>query len=155
MDCYERMKESGIELPAAPSPCGLYRSVVKTDAHLYYTSGVGCKKDGEFLYKGQIGKDITIEQGQEAARQSVLNLLSVIQRELGDLRKVKRIVKILGFVSSADGFGSQPKVMDAASELLIKVFGEENGRAARSAIGTNALPGNQAVEIEMVFEVEE
>lgn len=154
MDCYERMKELGIEIPPAPAPGGCYTPLQKVGTSLYYTAGVGCKKNGEFLYKGQVSKEVTLEQAQEAARQSILNLLSIIERELGDLRKVKKIVKILGFVSSPDGFGGQPKVMDAASELLIAVFGKEIGCAARSAIGTNALPGNQVVEIEMIFEVE-
>lgn len=154
MDCYENMKEKGIILPPSPGAGGLYVPINIVGEHLYFTSGMGCKKDGKFLHVGQVGRELTIEQGQEAARQCILNLLSCMERELGDLRRVRKMIKVLGFVSSADGFGQQPKVMDAASSLLVDVFGQEVGCAARSAIGTNNLPGNQAVEIELVFEAE-
>jgi len=154
MNVYDRMAELGITLPPSPGVSGAYVLVNKITDNVYYTSGCGCKKDGVFMYTGQCPRDFTVEQGQEAARQSILNLLSNIQHELGDLNRVKRIIKLLGFVSSTDDFGQQPKVMDGASKLLIDIFGAERGTAARSAIGTNNLPGNQAVEIEMIFEVE-
>ena len=154
MDCYERMRERGITLPPCPAPGGVYVPMVKMSDHVYITSGTGCKKGGKFLFTGQAGKDFTVEDGQEAAKQCVLNLLANIERELGDLRRVTKIIKLLGFVSSADDFGQQPKVMDGASRLLIDIFGPETGTAARSAIGTNNLPGNQAVEIEMIFSAE-
>ena len=154
MNVYDRLKELGITLPPSPGASGAYVLVNKITDKLYYTSGCGCKKDGEFMYKGQCPRDFSIEQGQEAARQSILNLLANIEKEVGDLNRVKRIIKLLGFVSSTEDFGQQPKVMDGASKLLIEIFGEEAGKAARSAIGTNNLPGNQAVEIEMIFEVE-
>lgn len=153
MNCYEQMESLGIAIPPSPGPGGNYVLMQKLSDKVYITSGTGCKKDGAFLYKGQAGKDFTLEQGQEAAQQCILNLLSNIQNEIGDLNNIKQIIKILGFVSSADDFGQQPKVMDAASQLLIDIFGKDVGAAARSAIGTNNLPGNQAVEIEMIFEV--
>ena len=154
MDCYEKMRELGIELPPPPGKGGIYSSVRKFGDRFYYTSGVGCKKDGKPLFTGQAGKDFTVKQGQEAARVCVLNLLSNIEAELHDLNRIKRFIKILGFVSSADDFGQQPKVIDGASRMLIDIFGEEAGCAARSAIGVNNLPGNQAVEIELLFETE-
>ncbi len=153
MDCYAKMKELGISIPSSPGAGGIYVPMVKIGEKVYVTSGVGCKKDGKYLYMGQAGKDFTIEQAQEAARQCILNLLSIIQNQIGDLNNITQIIKLLGFVSSTDNFGEQPKVMDAASQLLIEVFGTKVGTSARSAIGTNNLPGNQAVEIEMMFEV--
>ncbi|WP_207662161.1 RidA family protein [Clostridium sp. AM58-1XD] len=148
------MKEMGLELPAPPKPGGVYSAIRQVGNSLYFTAGVGCKKNGDLLYTGHVGEEISIEEGRQAARQSIFNLLSIIEREIGDLRRITKIVKILGFVSCQNGFEDQPKVIDAASELLIQIFGEEIGYAARSAIGTNSLPGNQAVEIEMVFETE-
>ena len=153
MDCYDMMKEKAIVLPTPPPRGGIYSPMVRVGEKLYYTAGMGCKRDGRFMCIGQVGTDVTIEQAQEAARQCILNLLSNIQNEIGDLNNIKQIVKILGFVSSADGFGEQPVVMNAASSLLIDIFGVEAGCAARTAIGTNALPGNQSVEIEIVFEI--
>ena len=154
MDCYERMREKGIELPPRPPRVGLYSPVRRFGGNLFYTSGTGCRKDGKCLYTGLGGRDFTVEQGKEAARQCMLNILSNVEAELGSLSRITRIVKVLGFVSSTDDFGCQPPVMDGASALLIDIFGEEIGCAARSAIGTNNLPGNQAVEIEMLFEAE-
>jgi enamine deaminase RidA (YjgF/YER057c/UK114 family) len=122
---------------------------------MYFSSGVGCKKDGKILYMGHVGSDVSVEQGQEAAGQCILNLVSNMEEELGDLNRVKKILKMTGFVNSADEFGDQPIVMDYASSLLIKIFGEATGSCSRSAIGVNTLPGNQAIEIEIVFEVKE
>ena len=154
MNCYKTMEEKNIVIPKAPAAGGIYVTMNKLSEKVYCTSGVGCKRDGEFLYTGQLGDNVTLEQGKEAARQCILNLLSNIQNEIKDLNKIKKIIKILGFVASTDTFGQQPKVMDAASQLLIDIFGEDIGIAARAAIGTNNLPGNQVVEIEMIFEIE-
>jgi enamine deaminase RidA (YjgF/YER057c/UK114 family) len=100
-----------------------------------------------------LGKDVSIETGYEAARQCMLNLLSVVKHEIGDLNKVKRIVKILGFVNSTPDFIDQPKVMNGASDLLVEIFGDR-GKHGRSAVGMAQLPHNNAVEVEMVLEVE-
>lgn len=153
MDFYENLRKLNLEIPPPPEKGGIYSKMIKVGPSLYFTSGVGCKRDGDFLYIGQTGGDVTIEQAQEAACQSILNHLSNMEQELGDLNKIKQIVKITGFVSSIDGFKNQPLVMDAASSLLVDIFGPISGSCARTAVGVNALPGNQVVEIEMIFEV--
>ncbi|AIM17045.1 MULTISPECIES: RidA family protein [Neobacillus] len=144
----ERLVELGLTLPPLRPAAGNYVSCVRT-GNLLFTSGQGTDE-----YRGQLGKDVSIETGYLAARQCMLNLLSVVKHELGDLSKVKRIVKVLGFVNSTPDFTDQPKVMNGASDLLIQVFGEK-GRHGRSAVGLAQLPLNNAVEVEMVLEVEE
>lgn len=148
----ERLKELGIELPEAPKPAAVYIPTQQT-GNLVYTSGQDCKADGELLYKGKLGKELTIEQGQKAARQTAINCLSVLKARIGDLDKISKIVKVLSFVNSAPGFVEQPYVVNGASELLEEVFGEK-GKHARSAISSNELPFNTTVETEMIVEVE-
>ncbi len=153
MDVYENIKKAGIELPAPPSPAGIYNPVREFSDKLLYTSGIGPIKDGKAAVTGKLGGELDISQGQDAARVTILNLLSAVQVVIGDLNKIKRIVKVLGFVASTDDFFDQPKVMNAASQILIDIFGEEKGKAARSAIGVNVLPMNIPVEIEAVIEL--
>lgn len=148
-----RLRELGIELPEAPKPVASYVPAVTVD-NLVYTSGTGCRVAGKgLLYQGKVGKDVTVEQAREAARQSALNLLAQLKAHLGSLDRVKRIVKLLAFVNGTDDFGEQPLVVNGASDLLLEVFGDK-GRHARSAIGTNSLPMNMPVEIEMIVEIE-
>lgn len=144
----KRLEELGFELKPLRKASGNYVSCVRT-GNLIFTSGQGTDE-----YRGKLGKDCTIEEGYAAARQCMLNLLSVIKHEVGDLSKVKRIVKILGFVNSAEDFVDQPKVMNGASDLLVQVFGEK-GKHGRSAVGMAQLPHNNMVEVEMVVEIEE
>ncbi|WP_066365306.1 RidA family protein [Neobacillus fumarioli] len=144
----ERLAELGLTLPPLRPAAGNYVSCVRT-GNLIFTSGQGTDE-----YRGTLGKDVSVETGYLAARQCMLNLLSVIKHEIGDLSKVKRIVKILGFVNSAPDFTEQPKVMNGASDLLVQVFGEI-GRHGRSAVGMAQLPNNNAVEVEMIVEIEE
>ncbi len=146
----EKLKELGIKLQEVQKPKFSYIPAVQT-GNLVYVSGQDCRIDGKLLYEGYLGKDLTIEEGQKAARQCAINCLSVLKWKLGDLNKIKRIVKLLGFVQSAAGFQSQPYVMNGASDLFSEVFGE-NGNHARSAIGTNELPFNTPVEIEIIVE---
>ncbi|GGE60803.1 RidA family protein [Priestia taiwanensis] len=141
-----KLKELGIELPAIRPSVGNYVSCVRT-GNLLFTAGQGVDQ-----YHGKLGKELHVQDGYMAARLCMLNLLSVIRHELGDLNKVKRIVKILGFVNSAEDFTSQPKVLDGASDLLVEVFGEK-GKHGRSAVGMAQLPNNTAVEIEMIVEI--
>lgn len=148
-----KLVDLGINLPNPPKPSGIYVPAT-TVGNLVYTSGTGCKVNGDVVFQGQIGIELSIEQGQMAARQAALNLLAILSGHLGTLDKVKRIVKVLGFVNCPVGFTEQPKVMNGASELFEEVFGEQ-GKHTRSAIGTNALPHNMPVELEMIVEIYE
>lgn len=153
MPINKRLHELGIELPEAPKPAGKYVPL-KRVGNLVFTSGQDCRKNGVPLYKGKIGSDLTIEEGYDAARKTMINCLAVLKAEIGDLNRVKQFVKLLGFVNSSDGFTEQPSVINGASALLIEIFGEK-GKHARSAISSNALPFNIPVEIEMIVELNE
>lgn len=126
---------------------------VKQVGNLLYVSGQGATVRGVPVVTGKVGADRTLEEGQQAARICVMNGLSTLQNYLGDLNRIKSLVKTLGFVASAADFNMQPKVIDGASLLLVDLLGPENGIGARSAIGTNELPGNITVEIEFIFEI--
>ena len=152
MDIYARLKELNITLPEPPPKGGIYKPV-KQVGNMLYISGQGATEKGVPVYTGQVGAESTLEQGQAAARLCALNALSTMENYLGDLNKVKSLIKMLGFVASAPGFNQQPAVINGASQLLADIFGEENGIGVRSAIGTNELPGGITVEIEFIFEV--
>jgi enamine deaminase RidA (YjgF/YER057c/UK114 family) len=147
-----KLKEMGIKLSKARKPAAQYVPA-KTVGNLVYLSGADCRINGELMFEGKVGRDITVEQGYQAARQVMINLLAVLKEHIGDLDRVKQIVKLLAFVNSADGFVEQPFVVNGASDLLVEVFGEK-GRHARSAISSNELPFNTPVEIEMIVEIE-
>ncbi|MBS4223644.1 RidA family protein [Lederbergia citrea] len=147
----QRLQELGITLPVPGEPKFSYIPCSQT-GNLVYLSGQDCRINGELMYTGKLGKDLTIEQGQEAAYQTIINCLAVLKAHLGDLDRVVKIVKLLGFVNSAPGFADQPYVMNGASNLLGEVFGE-SGKHARSAIGTSELPFHTPVEIELIVEV--
>jgi enamine deaminase RidA (YjgF/YER057c/UK114 family) len=145
------MKELGISLPPPPAKGGLYTQARPFMGNLIYTSGCG-PVVGEPV-KGRLGADFTVEQGQQHARNCMLNVLAVLQAEIGDLNRVKSVVKILTFVNSTDDFYDQPMVANGGSQLLLDIFGETVGLPARSAIGVNTLPGNIPVETEALFEI--
>jgi enamine deaminase RidA (YjgF/YER057c/UK114 family) len=148
----ENLKELGIELPNAPAPVGAYVAYKKTGNLVFISGQVSFKKDGQ-LIKGKVGSDLTLEQGQEAAKVCALNILSQIKAACnGDLNIVKNCIKITGFVNSKDDFIDQPKVINGASELISSVF-HDNGKHARAAISVNSLPLGAAVEVEAIFEV--
>ena len=149
----EKLKELGIELITPTNPVANYAKAVRT-GNLVYLSGHGpTKADGKDI-TGKVGKDLTAEQGIEAAKRTAISLLSTLKMELGgDLSRVKRIVKVNGWVNCTDTFKDQPKVMNGCSDLLVAVFGAK-GKHARTSLGTNALPSNIAIEIEMIVEVE-
>jgi enamine deaminase RidA (YjgF/YER057c/UK114 family) len=153
MSAEENLKTLGIDLPEPPSPIGAYLPTVRS-ANLLFVSGVLPMVDGRLLFKGRLGLELGIDEGYEAAGVACLNALAIIKKELGSLDKVKRIVKVTGYVASSSGFHDQPKAVNGASELLLKVFGEK-GKHARAAVGCVSLPGDSPVEIEMVVEVEE
>jgi enamine deaminase RidA (YjgF/YER057c/UK114 family) len=147
-----KLKELGYSLPAAQKPIANYVNAVRT-GNLVFLAGHGPAQPWGKSATGKVGKDLTVAQAAEAARNVGLNLLASLKAEIGDLRKVRRIVKVLGMVNSAPGFGEQPEVMNGFSDLMVAVFGDR-GRHARSAVGMAELPRGLAVEIEMVVEVE-
>lgn len=148
----ENLAKLGISLPETSQPVASYVNVVRT-GNLLFLSGKGPLKQGGEYIKGKLGKDLTIEEGYKAAELAALHQLAVLKAALGSLGKVKRIVKVVGFVNSESDFYDHPKVINGTSNLMIQVFGEK-GKHARSAIGVSALPFNMAVEIEMIVEVE-
>ncbi len=152
MSVEAKIKELNITIPTPPKPVGAYVPCVRSGLHII-TSGQVPVVDGKLMYKGKLGKDFTVEEGYQAARICILNCLGVVQEALGSLDKVKRVVKVTGFVNSEGNFYDQPKVINGASELLGEVFGDM-GRHARSAVGVSALPLGAAVEIEMTVEVD-
>ena len=152
MKAEEKLKEIGLELPTAVQPVANYVTAVRT-GNLVFLSGQGPLREDGTLITGKIGSDLTQDEGYEAARRVGLGLLASLKTEIGDLDKVRRVVKLLGMVNCMPDFIDQPKVINGASDLLVDVFGDK-GKHARSAVGMNALPMNIAVEIEMIVEVE-
>ena len=150
MCIYKKLDELKIELKYTPAQA-LYVPV-KVVGNLVYVSGQIPVLDGKFTSVGSVGKDVTLEEAQAAARQIAINTLSVLHEFIGDLNKIKGCVKVLGFVASAEGFNQQPTVINAFSQVLLDVFGED-GRHARSAVGTNELPMDVSVEVESIFEL--
>jgi enamine deaminase RidA (YjgF/YER057c/UK114 family) len=146
-----RIIELGLMLPPAPKPVGVYKPVLVIDKFLYVSGQGPVQADGT-LMKGRLGADLDMEQGKQAARQVGLTMLSTIKTHFGELKKIKRIVKVLGMVNSTPEFESHPAVINGFSELMSEVFGPENGVAVRSAVGMT-LPMNIAVEIEAMFEL--
>lgn len=154
-DIYEKMKELNITLPVPPTKEGIYTPVMEFGDHLLYCSGCGNDiGDGKQLL-GKVGKDLTLEQGQQAAKCCMLNLLANLQEKLGDLNRIKRCVKVLGFVNCTDDFTQHPQVINGGSGFLLELLGEEKGLPARTAMGANSCPGNIPVEIEMLVEYED
>ena len=152
MDVEKRLKELGIQLRAPAPPVANFVNSVRT-GNLVFLAGHGPQKpDGSWI-KGKVGRDMSLEEGRDAARLTAINLLSSLKAEIGDLNKVKRVVKVLGMVNSDESFTDQPKVMNGCSDLLVSVFGER-GRHARAAVGMASLPFGIPVEIEMIVEVE-
>jgi len=149
----ERLYALNYELPAAPKPAAVYLPFVRT-GNLVYISGQGVTRDGKPLMLGHVGSELSIEDGYKGAEICALNALAVLKMAIGDLDKVKRVVKVLGFVNSAPGFDKQPLVINGFSDLMEKAFGER-GRHARSAVSSNELPFGTPVEVEMIVEVED
>jgi enamine deaminase RidA (YjgF/YER057c/UK114 family) len=153
IDFDKKLKELNVELFTPGKPIANYVKAVRTGNLLFLAGHGPTKADGSNI-TGKVGKDLTIEQGYEAAKQTAIALLSTLKAEIGDLNKVKRIVKVNGWVNCPPDFTDQPKVINGCSDLLVAVFGDK-GKHARAALGTNALPMNIAVEIEMVIELED
>ena len=151
MKTERRLKELGIEIAPATSPLANYVNVVRT-GNLLYLAGKGPGLPGEPMPSGKVGRDFTIEEAYKHARQTGLNLIAVMKAELGDLDRVKRIVKVLGMVNALPEFGHQPEVINGCSDLFVEVFGDR-GKHARSAVGMGSLPRGIPVEIEVIVEV--
>ena len=147
----EKIKSLGLELPPAPPSGGIYHPVLITGNQLYVSGQGPFQSDGQ-LIKGKVGSDLSLEEGQLAARQVGLTMLSTIKAQLGDLEKIKRLIKTLGMVNCLPEFEQHPQVINGFSQLLVDLFGEKNGKGARSAVGMS-LPGNIAVEVECIFEL--
>lgn len=152
MQVEARLKELGVDLPPAITPVANYVPAAKA-GNLIFLSGHGPVNEDGTLISGKVGADLTAEQGYQTARLIAIGLLGTLKAEIGDLDAIKRIVKLLGFVNCTAEFTDQPNVINGASDFLVEVFGEK-GKHARSAVGTNALPFNIAVEIEMIVEIE-
>jgi enamine deaminase RidA (YjgF/YER057c/UK114 family) len=152
MKAEENLKKLNIKLPDAPSPVGAYVAYKKINNLVFISGQVSFRSNGE-LIKGKLGLDMSLEQGQDAAKVCAINILSQIKAACdGDLNKIKNCVKLTGFVNSIDSFVDQPKVINGASELMTQILGE-NGKHARAAVSVNSLPLGAAVEVEAIFEI--
>lgn len=147
-----RLQELGITLSTPPSPVANYVNTVLT-GNLLYISGKGPLQDDGTYIQGKVGENLSLEEGYQAARITGINLISTLKAAVGDLKKVKRIVRVTGMVNAASDFTEHPKVVNGCSDLLVAVFGEK-GKHTRAAVGMSSLPSNIAVEIDMIVEVE-
>ena len=149
MSPYDRLKELGIVLPPPPSPIANFVTHIQ-EGNLLYLSGQGPRENDGFMHTGKVGSDVSVDDAYKHARLTAINLLAVMQSALGDLNRVKRVVKLLGMVNAVPDFEAHPLVINGCSDLLIDVFGEA-GNHARSAVGFGSLPGNITVEIEAII----
>jgi enamine deaminase RidA (YjgF/YER057c/UK114 family) len=153
MGAEARLKELSLTLPPPSTPMANYVGAVRV-GNLLFVAGHGPIRGGQATVRGKLGRELSVDQGYQVAREVGLNLLATVRASLGSLDKVRRIVKVLGMVASAEGFGDQPKVINGFSDLMVEVFGEAIGKHARSAVGMAELPVGIPVEIEMIVEVE-
>jgi enamine deaminase RidA (YjgF/YER057c/UK114 family) len=152
VDFDKKLKDLGIALPEPSKPVANYVKAVRTGNLIYLAGHAPVRPDGSYV-TGKVGRDLTIEQGYEAAKLTGISLLATLKAEIGDLNKVKRVVKVLGMVNCHSDFADHPKVINGCSDLMVAVFGDK-GKHARSSVGMNSLPLNTSVEIEMIVEVE-
>jgi enamine deaminase RidA (YjgF/YER057c/UK114 family) len=153
MTIEQRLRELGIALPPAAAPVANYVPYVQEGSLIFVAGQVPRGADGKLAYVGKVGQELSVEDGYASARLCALNCMAQLQAALGSLDKVRRIVRVGGFVNCTDGFAQQPQVINGASDVLVEVFGDK-GRHARAAVGNNALPGNVATEVELVAAVE-
>lgn len=151
MEIEAKLEKLGLTLPEVRPPAYNYIPT-RRSGNILFVSGHGPSKDGKLAYRGKVGRELTVEQGADAARITMVNCLASIKAAIGDLDKVTQILKLLGMVASEEGFGQQPLVINGASDLLVELYGER-GKHARSAVGLFMLPNGMPVEIEMIVEV--
>lgn len=152
MNVEQKLQEMGYDLEVTAPPAGNYVGAVQVGS-LLFVSGHGPHAQGTIAVRGRVGSELTLEQGYEAARLCAVSCLRSVKRAIGDLDKVKRVVKVLGMVMCVEGFTDTPKVINGFSDLMVELYGE-NGRHARSAVGMQQLPNNIPVEVEMILELE-
>jgi len=152
MPVEQKLKNLHLSLPVLPFSKGIYKKCLVVGDLLYVSGHVSVNTDGSYI-KGKLGKDISDENGKMAARQCGLAILSSIKEQLGDLDKIKRVIKLLGMVNSTPNYENHPFVINGCSELYVHLWGEDNGKGVRSAVGMGSLPGNVVVEIEAIFEL--
>jgi len=145
------LSSMGITLPTPPAPAGSYVPVVKS-GNLAFVSGQIPLEAGKVVFKGRVGTDLSVEEGQEAARLCVINALAQLRASLGELDMISRVVKVTGYVNCEPSFADHPRVVNGASDLLVKIFGEK-GKHARAAVGMSSLPLGSAVEVELIVEL--
>jgi enamine deaminase RidA (YjgF/YER057c/UK114 family) len=151
MSYENKLSELGLTLPLPPAPVATYIPAVRV-GDLLFLSGVLPFREGQVEFRGKLGKELTVDQGYDASRLALLNALAIVKNECRTLDAIKQVVRLVGHVASAEGFGQQPAVLNGASDLLVKVFGSA-GRHARLAVGAAELPLNAAIELELIIQV--
>jgi enamine deaminase RidA (YjgF/YER057c/UK114 family) len=149
----QKLESMGLAFPATKPSKGIYKSCLTVGSLVFVSGHVSMKTDGSYI-NGKLGKDLTEEEGKAAALQCGLAILGSLKSHLGSLDKIKRVIKILGMVNATPDYKEHPLIINGCSELYVQLWGEENGKGARSAVGMGSLPGNVAVEIEGIFEIE-
>src|SRR5215510_6260878 len=148
----KKLAAMGLQLPSLPTSKGIYKRCLVDGNHMYVSGHISVNTDGSSI-TGKLGKDLTEEQGKAAARQCGLAILASIKDHFGTLDKVKRVMKLLGMVNATPDYEKHPVVINGCSELFVELWGDDNGKGVRSAVGMGSLPGNVAVEIEAMFEI--
>ena len=154
MEVEKKLEQMGLKLDAVPPPAGNYVRTVRTGNLLFVAGHTARLEDGTEVHPGKLGREVTIEQGYEAAQRTMLNCLTTIKTAIGDLDKVKQVIKLLCMINAIPDFGEHPKVANGASDLLIELYGDR-GRHVRAAVGMGSLPFGCCIEIEMLVEVED
>lgn len=151
-DAEKRLQELGLKLPAPAKSLAIYKRIVIVDNMAYLSGHIPIDESGQIM-KGKVGRDVDVRRGAEAARRCALGLLATLRNEVGSLNRVKRLVKTTGMVNCTDDFTQQPEVVNGCSQLIVDIFGEDNGKGARAAVGMASLPRGAICEIEMIFEL--
>jgi enamine deaminase RidA (YjgF/YER057c/UK114 family) len=149
----KKLEELGLQLPNIPPSKGIYKKCLIDGKHIYVSGHVSINANGSYI-TGKLGKDISDEEGHAAARQCGLAILASLKEELGELGKIKRVLKLLGMVNAVPEYEKHPLVINGCSELFVQLWGDDNGKGVRSAVGMGSLPNNVSVEIEAIFELE-